>query len=87
MDPNVVLEIIKLSLEITLQIVKDMPADQKQKFWQQHAEWQAFWTRVLERLTTGVIVHATTSGGGSGTDVSRLVGVERVRATSGGGVG
>ena len=49
MDPNLVLEIVKLSLQLALQIAQDMPADQKAKLWAEHAARQAFWEELLKR--------------------------------------
>lgn len=46
-----VLEIIRLSLEITLQLIKDMPADQKAAAWTQHQKNLEFWERVSGWLT------------------------------------
>lgn len=46
-----VLEIIRLSLEITLQLIKDMPAEQKAKAWEQHQKNLAFWERLGSWLT------------------------------------
>jgi hypothetical protein len=51
MDPNLILQIIKLSLELALQIAKDMPAEQKAKFWADHAARQAFWENLIKKLT------------------------------------
>lgn len=51
MDPNLILEIIKLSLYLALQIVKDMPDAQKQKFWEDHAKRQLFWEDLLNEST------------------------------------
>ena len=48
-DPNLLLEIVKLSLQLALQIAQDMPADQKAKLWADHAARQAFWEELLKR--------------------------------------
>lgn len=47
----VVLEIIRLSLEITLQLIKDMPPEQRVEAWAQHQKNIAFWERLGEWLT------------------------------------
>lgn len=46
-----VLEIIRLSLEITLQLIKDMPAEQRAEAWAQHQKNIAFWERIGSWLT------------------------------------
>lgn len=51
MDPNLILEIIKLSLELALQIAKDMPADQKAKFWEDHRKRQEFWETLIGKVS------------------------------------
>lgn len=53
MDPNAIIEIIRLGLLLALEIVRDMPPEQKAKFWEQHAQWQAFWEKVLNGLPHG----------------------------------
>lgn len=50
MDPNLILEIVKLSLELALQIAKDMPQAQKQKFWDEHAKRVEFWENLIGKL-------------------------------------
>lgn len=47
MDPNLVLSIIKLSLEIWLEILKSMPEDQKVAAWERHQKFVEFWQRFL----------------------------------------
>lgn len=46
--PQTILEIIRLSLEITLQILKDMPPEQKAAAWARHAKAMEFWERTFE---------------------------------------
>ena len=51
MTPQVILEIIRLSLEITLEILKGIPVEDRQKFWQAHEGRLEFWQDVLDKLT------------------------------------
>lgn len=50
MPPVLILEIVKLSLEIALQVLKDMPPEQKVAAWERHAKAMAFWENVFERF-------------------------------------
>lgn len=40
------LEIIRLFLEITLQLIKDMPPEQRAQAWQRHQQNLEFWERL-----------------------------------------
>jgi len=46
-----ILEIIRLSLEITLKIIEDMPADQKKAAWERHGKNMEFWEDVFKKLS------------------------------------
>ena len=47
MDPNLFMETLKIFGQITLQLIQDMPPDQKAAAWQRHADhmawFQQFW--------------------------------------------
>jgi len=46
----VVLEIIRLSLEITLEIIKGIPVEQRAAIWAEHQKREEFWLRLFEKL-------------------------------------
>lgn len=48
MNPLVILEIIKLSLEITLEVIKGIPIEQREAFWARHNERMEFWDNLLK---------------------------------------
>ena len=48
-----ILEIVRLALEITLQVIKDMPADQKAAAWAQHQQRMDFWQGLADRFAKG----------------------------------
>lgn len=48
--PAAILEIIRLSLEITLQILKDMPPAEKVKAWERHAKAMEFWEKLFDNV-------------------------------------
>lgn len=50
MNPLIILEIIKLSLEITLEVIKGIPPEQRQQMWEDHAKAIAFWQGLFTRL-------------------------------------
>ena len=50
MSAAVILEIVRLSLEITLEIIKGIPIEQRQQVWQQHLKNVEFWQGVLNKL-------------------------------------
>jgi hypothetical protein len=47
----VVLEIIRLSLELTLEVIKGIPIADRQKIWAEHQARMKFWTDLFEKLT------------------------------------
>jgi hypothetical protein len=50
MTPILVLEIIKLSLELAIQVVQHIPAEQQAKFWQRHEDRMEAWEAMLKTL-------------------------------------
>jgi len=50
MNPETILQIVRLSLEIALKIIEGVPLDQRQQFWIEHQKRQQFWDDVLARL-------------------------------------
>ncbi len=48
MPPTIVLEIIKLSLELSLEIVRSIPKEQHQAFWEQHRKNVEFWEKLFD---------------------------------------
>ena len=51
MTPQLVLEIIKLSLEITLEIIRGIDVKDRQELWKAHEKRVAFWENIMVRLT------------------------------------
>jgi hypothetical protein len=53
MAPAAILEIIRLSLEITLEVIKGIPLEQRQQMskqmWDDHQAAMAFWRNLLDR--------------------------------------
>jgi hypothetical protein len=47
MDPNAILRIIELSLQIWLEILKSMPDDQKAAAWERHQKFVEFWQKLI----------------------------------------
>jgi hypothetical protein len=45
-----VLQIIRLSLEITLEIIKGIPDANKEKFWDRHEKRMEFWENLFRKL-------------------------------------
>lgn len=50
MTPQIVLEIIKLSLEITLEVMRGIPVESRQAMWKEHEKRMEFWTTLFARL-------------------------------------
>lgn len=50
MTPLLILEIIKLSLEITLEVIKGIPVEQRLEAWREHEKRVQFWTDLMTRL-------------------------------------
>lgn len=50
MNPLVVLEIIKLSLEITLEVMRGIPIEQRQQMWEDQAKALKFWQDLFGKL-------------------------------------
>jgi hypothetical protein len=52
--PETVLQIIRLSLELTLEIVKGIPVEQRQAWWVENQRRIAVWEALLARLSPDV---------------------------------
>lgn len=50
MNPETILQIIKLSLELAIRIHDDMPQSQRNKFWERHEKNLEFWESLFMRL-------------------------------------
>ena len=50
MTPQLVLEIIKLSLEITLEIIRGIPLKDRQDMWEAHEKRLEFWQTLFTTL-------------------------------------
>ena len=50
MPVTTVLEIIRLSLEITLEVVKGVPPEQRAAMWERHERRMEFWERLFNRF-------------------------------------
>lgn len=49
MDPNLFMATLKVFGEITLQLIQDMPADQKAAAWQRHAEHVEWFQKFFDK--------------------------------------
>lgn len=50
MNPETVLQIIKLSLEITLEVVRGMPEDVRKKLWMEHMRRMEWWENFFQKV-------------------------------------
>ncbi len=50
MTPALVLEIIKLAMELALTVVKNIPPEQQAKFWERHEKRIEFWEDVFGKM-------------------------------------
>ena len=50
MPTVLILEIIKLSLEISLEVIRGIPVEQRQEMWIAHERRLQFWQDMLGRL-------------------------------------
>lgn len=50
MMPETILQIIKLSLEITLEVIKGIPVESRQAMWKEHEGRMKFWEDLLKKL-------------------------------------
>lgn len=50
MNPETILQIIKLSLEITLEIIRGVPLDAREKMWRDHIARMEWWDNLLRKL-------------------------------------
>lgn len=53
MSPETILQIVRLSLELALEIVRGIPVEQRQQFWIDHNKRMQFWDDLFARLTKG----------------------------------
>jgi len=51
MHTVIVLDIIKLSLEITLEVIKGIPIESRQKMWEEHEKRLEFWQGLLKKVS------------------------------------
>ena len=54
MSPDLLLQIIRLSLEITLEVIKGIPLESRQQMWKEHEARLTFWTDLFEKVTKPV---------------------------------
>ena len=45
-----ILGIVKTTLEITLEVIKGIPIEQREKFWNEHNARIEFWTKLIDRI-------------------------------------
>ena len=50
MNPETILQIVRLSLELSLEIVKGIPVESRQEWWRQHERNVDFWLKLFEGL-------------------------------------
>lgn len=50
MTPQLILEIIKLSLELTLETMRGIPVESRQQMWKDHEKRIEFWQKLFERF-------------------------------------
>lgn len=50
MNPETILQIVRLSLEITLEIIRGIPIEQRQELWAQHQKNLEFWLKLFEQV-------------------------------------
>lgn len=50
MSPETILQIIRLSLEITLEVIRGMPDAQKAAMWERHQKSIDFWEKLFQGL-------------------------------------
>lgn len=51
MPATLVLEIVKLSLEVMLEVMKGIPIESRQAAWKEHEKRMEFWQKLFERLS------------------------------------
>ncbi len=49
MTPDVLLRIIELSLQITLEVIKGIPVESRQALWLEHEKRLTFWTNLFAK--------------------------------------
>lgn len=50
MNPQTVLEIVKLSLELSLEVIKGIPVESRQAMWKDHEQRVQFWLDLFAKL-------------------------------------
>lgn len=50
--PQIILEIIKLSLEITLEVMRGIPIESRQAEWVKHEKRMQFWEKLFDKFDT-----------------------------------
>lgn len=51
MNPETIAQIIKLSLELTLEIMRGIPLEQRQQFWIDHQKRLEFWQALFQKVS------------------------------------
>lgn len=54
MNPQIILEIVKLSLELSLEVIKGIPIESRQAMWIEHEKRLKFWQDLFERFAPDV---------------------------------
>lgn len=52
MLPQTILEIIKLSLELSLEVMRGIPIESRQAAWKEHEKRMEFWQNLFTRVNT-----------------------------------
>jgi hypothetical protein len=55
MTPDLILQIIRLSLEIVLEVIKGIPIEQRQEMWKAHEKRMKFWEDLFEKTQKGPV--------------------------------
>lgn len=50
MTPDLILQIIRLSLEIALEVVKGIPVESRQQMWREHEQRMQFWVELFGKF-------------------------------------
>jgi len=48
--PQTILEIVKLSLELTLEVMRGIPVESRQAMWKEHEKRMEFWQKLFDRF-------------------------------------
>jgi len=49
-NPETIAQIIRLSLELTLEIMRGIPLEQRQQFWLEHQKRLEFWQALFQKV-------------------------------------